>query len=77
MDEPVKEKKPFNWAKFQQNLGYSDAEIEGFKAALLRFRDHQGPLHPSPFAGPLTKEKWTALTLVHAAHHLSFLEPKG
>ncbi|MCX7143687.1 MAG: hypothetical protein NT123_22110 [Proteobacteria bacterium] len=24
--------KPFNWAKFQQNMGYSDREMEGFKA---------------------------------------------
>lgn len=29
---PKDAKKPFNWAKFQQHLGYSDAEMAEFKA---------------------------------------------
>ena len=32
---------------------------------------------PHPFFGPLTKEKWNDLLLVHASHHLSFLVPRG
>lgn len=51
-------------------------EVRSFREVLARFRDHAGPLCPSPFAGALSREKWTALHLVHAAHHLSFLKLK-
>ena len=33
------------------------------------------PSHP--FFGPLTKQKWNDLVLIHAAHHLSFLIPRA
>ena len=32
---------------------------------------------PHPFFGPLTKQQWNDLVLIHAAHHLSFLIPKN
>lgn len=38
MDEKVKEQKPFNWEKFQQSMGYTDAEMEGFKSDPRRRR---------------------------------------
>jgi hypothetical protein len=52
-------------------------EVEELKRLLLRFRDHQGPLHPSPFSGEMDRESWRQLHLVHCAHHLSFLHPKS
>ena len=38
MSEAPTEKKPFNWAKFQKHMGYSDEEIEGFKSDPRRRR---------------------------------------
>ncbi len=42
-----------------------------------RFRRHEGPLHPSPLFGRLSREQWTELHLIHASHHMSFLVPEG
>ena len=50
-------------------------EVENLKQLLLRFRDHRGPVEPSPWADHLTYEKWKDLHLIHCAHHLSFLHP--
>lgn len=41
-----------------------------------RFRDHDGPLQPSPLFGRLSKKQWDRLHRIHAAHHLSFLVAK-
>ncbi|MCC6125923.1 MAG: DUF1569 domain-containing protein [Pirellulales bacterium] len=41
-----------------------------------RFGRKSEPLEPSPIFGPLTKEEWTKLHLIHCAHHLRFLMPK-
>ena len=53
------------------------AAVAKLRAAVERFRDHSGPYHPSPLYGALDRETATRLQLVHCAHHLSFLVPKG
>lgn len=40
-----------------------------------RINSHSGNWHASPLFGTMDKETVTQLTLVHAAHHLSFLIP--
>lgn len=42
-----------------------------------RWKAHSGDVFPSPLFGAMTKETALALQLKHAAHHLSFLIPKG
>src|ERR1700734_1125298 len=41
------------------------------------FQNRAPPPFPHPFFGPLTKQQWNDLVLVHAAHHLSFLIPRS
>ena len=53
------------------------AELERFKIAASRWLNHTGPYVPSPLFGDQSKAWFLALHLVHAAHHLSFLVPKG
>jgi hypothetical protein len=53
------------------------AAVAKLRAAVERFRDHPGTYHPSPLYGALDRETATRLQLVHCAHHLSFLVPKG
>jgi len=45
------------------------------KGLLVRFKAHQGMLHPSPIFGTLTRERWEQLQIVHCSHHLGFLIP--
>jgi hypothetical protein len=52
------------------------AAVARLRAAAERFRDHPGPVRPSPLFGALTRDEATRLQLVHCAHHLSFLIPK-
>ena len=52
------------------------AEVVQLQELLRRFQQHQGPLHPSPFAGNIRYDTWLNLHLIHCAHHLSFLHPK-
>jgi hypothetical protein len=56
--------------------GDAAAAVARLRTAAERFRDHPGPVHPSPLFGALTKDEATRLQLVHCAHHLSFLIPK-
>ncbi len=49
--------------------------VKSFGELLDRYRTYSGPMHPSPIFGDLTRETWTDLHLVHASHHLSFLQP--
>jgi hypothetical protein len=51
--------------------------VAKLKAAAERYEAHTGPVHPSPLFGPLTKDEARKIQLVHCAHHLSFLAPKG
>jgi hypothetical protein len=63
-------------ASVKPSDGDDAAAVAKLKQAVERFRDHAGPIVPSPFFGPMTKETATQLQLTHAAHHLSFLVPK-
>jgi hypothetical protein len=51
------------------------AAVEAFLKTVREYRDYSGRPAPSPFAGPLTRDEWDRLHLIHAAHHLSFLQP--
>jgi Protein of unknown function (DUF1569) len=58
--------------------GGDDREaVAKLRAAVERYEAHTGPIHPSPLFGPLTKDEARKIQLVHCAHHLSFLVPKG
>ena len=43
---------------------------------IQRFQQHQGSLHPSPLFGPLTRQQWDDLHVIHCSHHLGFLIAK-
>lgn len=49
--------------------------VDRFNARLAEFRSFRGVPHAHPFFGHLSRDNWEQLILVHAAHHLSFLEP--
>jgi hypothetical protein len=51
--------------------------VARLKETIERLRTHQGELHASPFFGYLTPDQWRRLHLIHCAHHLGFLVPKG
>lgn len=51
-------------------------EAEGLRQAIAYFRASAGPVVPHRVFGPLTKEEWDRLQLIHLAHHLSFAVPK-
>jgi len=44
--------------------------------SLTQFERHAGPFAPSPLFGELTADEWRRLHLLHAAHHLAFLQPR-
>jgi hypothetical protein len=52
------------------------AAVAEARLLLERLARHTGELHPSPLFGKLSPQRWRELHLIHAAHHLSFLEPK-
>jgi len=52
-----------------------EVAVEQLVGLIERFRNHTGPLQPSPLFCHLTRQQWTDLHLIHAAHHLSFLLP--
>ena len=49
--------------------------VEDLIKTIERFRAWDKPLFDSPFFGPTDHETASKLHLVHAAHHLSWLEP--
>lgn len=53
------------------------AMIEACLATLAEARDFAGPLPPSPLMDGMTLEKWKDLMVIHAQHHLRFLQPAG
>ena len=53
------------------------AAAERFRTAAERFVKYDGPIHPSPLFGAMTKDVAEQLQRVHCAHHLSFLVPKA
>ncbi len=71
---PTGVKVPADWLPGPPT-GDDRAAVEHLVALLARFEQHAGPLHPSPLFGPLSRETWARLHLIHCAHHLSFLVP--
>jgi hypothetical protein len=57
--------------------GDEKAAVGSCKELLRRVQTHSEEFHPNPFFGRLTPDEWRQLHLIHAAHHLSFLIPKG
>ena len=52
------------------------AEADNLRQALAYYRASAGPVIPHRLFGPLTKDEWHQLQLVHLAHHLSFAIPE-
>jgi hypothetical protein len=50
-------------------------DAEWLRAAIAHYRASTGPVIPHRFFGPLSKEEWDRLQLIHFAHHLSFAIP--
>ena len=57
--------------------GDDAAGVARIRETVERVRAFAGPPLPSPFFGPMDRDTWVKLNCVHAAHHLSFLVPKG
>jgi hypothetical protein len=58
--------------------GLSDADsVNRLKETIQRFRQHKGPYCDSPIFGKLPADNGMKLQLIHCAHHLGFLIPKG
>ena len=47
------------------------------RAALVAFKASPGPVIPHRIFGPLARDEWDRLQLIHLAHHLSFAVPKA
>lgn len=52
------------------------AAVDQFRSDVSAFQALTSAPFPHPFFGPLTKQQWNDLVLIHAAHHLSFLVPR-
>lgn len=50
--------------------------VDQLKAAVDRVNNHQGEFHASPLFGEMDKPMHIKVTLLHAEHHLGYLEPK-
>ena len=66
------------------NLEGGDSSITGTAVAVaypgalqFAFETLKTEPFPHPFFGPLTKQQWNDLVLIHAGHHLSFLVPNA
>lgn len=56
---------------------HSDADgVAELAEVLERMKTFDGPLQPSPLFGPMDRDLWQRITLLHAEHHLAFLVPK-
>ena len=54
-----------------------DVAAAALEAAIARARAHAGPTIGHPALGTIALDDWHQLQLIHAAHHLSFLVPRG
>jgi hypothetical protein len=52
-------------------------EAEGLRRAIAHFLASPGPVIPHRLFGPLSREEWHGLQLIHLAHHLSFASPSS
>ena len=57
--------------------GDAAAAVARLKDAAKRFQAHAGEYLPSPLFGRLSRDEALRVQLAHAAHHLSFLVPRG
>lgn len=58
-------------------VAYSDSDgVEKLKETINRLSGYAGELLPSPLFGPMDKETLVKVSLLHAEHHLGYLEPK-
>lgn len=57
--------------------GDAAVAVANLKATIERFKASEGPYHPSPLLGTLTKDQLVRVHCVHGAHHLSFLIPRA
>lgn len=57
--------------------GDESTAVNELKRAVDEWKNYRGPIKPSPIFGKWDYETATKLQLVHCAHHLSFLIPKG
>jgi len=53
------------------------AAVYQFRSEVDEFQGMTTTPFAHPFFGPLTKQQWNDLVLIHAAHHLSFLIPRS
>ena len=53
------------------------AGIAQLQDVVNRAEQFQGQLLPSPLFGDMDRETWMKVGLLHAAHHLGYLEPKA
>ena len=53
-----------------------DAATQTLRDTIDRVQNYQGEFLPSPLFGRSDKDTLNAITLLHAAHHLGYLEPK-
>jgi hypothetical protein len=51
-------------------------EVEGLRQAIAHYQASPGPVMTHRLFGPLTKDEWDRLQLIHVAHHLSFIVPR-
>jgi hypothetical protein len=52
-------------------------EAEGFRQAIAYYMASPGPVVPHTLLGFLTRNEWDQFHCIHAAHHFSFVIPKG
>jgi hypothetical protein len=57
--------------------GNATEAVAKLRVVVEKWKSHTGAVHASPLFGAMTKETALQLQLKHAAHHLSFLIPKG
>jgi hypothetical protein len=57
-----------------ETLGERD-EAEGLRQAIAYYRASPGPAIPHRLLGPLTRDEWDQVQLIHITHHLSFAIP--
>jgi hypothetical protein len=53
-----------------------EASAKQYQETIERLMSHDGQMHRSPLFGPMDRERVEQLNLLHAAHHLGFLEPQ-
>jgi subtilisin-like proprotein convertase family protein len=59
----------------EPNSAIDAVAVDVLLATIAKYRVRTGPLHPSPLFGPLPRETWDQVHLIHCAHHLSFAHP--